>query len=75
LSDKTVSLDEDNFMQLKSRKERVKESFSLIRELFKLLRENRKWWLLPFFIVLFLVSLLGILIGGSSILPTLYALF
>jgi hypothetical protein len=62
-------------MEQKPLKERLKENHSVMRDIFQLLKENKKWWLLPFFIVLFLVSLFGVLVGGSSILPAIYALF
>jgi hypothetical protein len=43
--------------------------------LFLTIKENRKWWLLPFFFVLAFLSLFVSLTGNASILPAIYALF
>lgn len=59
----------------KSLGKRLKENNKVMKEIFLLLKENKKWWLMPFFFVLFLVSLFAVLVGGSSILPAIYALF
>lgn len=47
---------------------------SLLREFWDFLRENKKWWLLPIFIVLLLVSLL-IFLSGTGAAPFIYTLF
>jgi hypothetical protein len=46
----------------------------LLREFWDFLRENKKWWLLPIFIVLLLVSLL-IFLSGTGAAPFIYTLF
>ena len=46
----------------------------LWRELWALLRANKKWWMLPIFIVLFLLSLL-VLLAGTGFAPFIYTLF
>ena len=46
----------------------------LLRELWGFLRENKKWWLLPFLIVLFVLGLLAIL-SGTGVAPFLYPFF
>jgi hypothetical protein len=38
------------------------------------LKHNKKWWLLPILIILFLLGLL-VLLGGSAIAPFIYPLF
>jgi len=43
--------------------------------LFQMIRQNRKWWLMPIFLVLSLLSLFVSLTGTSSVLPAIYALF
>lgn len=39
-----------------------------------LLRQNRKWWMIPLFVVLFLFATLMIL-GGTGAAPFIYTLF
>lgn len=55
--------------------QRYKQTFKLIKELWKLMVENKKWWLLPIFFVFVTFSLFITLVGGSSILPAIYAIF
>jgi hypothetical protein len=47
---------------------------SLPAEFWLFLRHNKKWWLLPILIVLFLLGLLVIL-GGTAAAPFIYPLF
>lgn len=47
---------------------------SLFGEFWSFLRENRKWWLLPIIVVLFLLGAF-VLIGGTGLAPFIYALF
>jgi len=47
---------------------------SLLREFVQFLGENKKYWLLPIILVLFLLGLL-IMLGGSSAAPFIYTLF
>ncbi len=46
----------------------------LLRELWFFLRHNKKWWLLPIFFILIVLSVL-ILLSGTAIAPFLYPLF
>jgi hypothetical protein len=46
----------------------------LIAELFDFLRHNKKWWLLPIFLVLGLVGIL-VLLSSSALAPFIYPLF
>ena len=47
----------------------------LARELWKFLKERKKFWLLPIFIILGLFDALIILTQGSAIAPFIYTLF
>lgn len=48
---------------------------SLIREFWEFLRMRKRYWLLPIFIVLGLLSALIIFTEGSAVAPFIYALF
>ena len=43
--------------------------------LFVLIKNNKKWWLLPLLIVLAFLSLFVSLSSNNSVLPAIYALF
>lgn len=45
-----------------------------VREIFAMLRQNKKWWLTPIIIVLLLVGVLVIL-GGTGAAPFIYTVF
>jgi hypothetical protein len=47
---------------------------SLPRELFDLLRYNKKWWLMPIVAVLVVLGVL-IALGGSAAAPFIYTIF
>lgn len=47
----------------------------LLIYLFILIKENKKWWLLPLFLILAFLSLFAGLTGNTAILPAIYALF
>jgi drug/metabolite transporter superfamily protein YnfA len=46
----------------------------LFRDLWGLLRENKKWWLLPLLAILLLFGLL-IMLSGTGLAPFIYTLF
>lgn len=46
----------------------------IIRDCIDLLKENRKWWLVPLVVVVLLVGGL-ILLGGTAAAPFIYTLF
>jgi Family of unknown function (DUF5989) len=46
----------------------------LVKELLSFLAHNKKWWLLPIFIVVLLLAILAI-VGGTSIAPFIYTLW
>jgi hypothetical protein len=48
---------------------------SFISELWGFLRERKKFWLVPIFIVLALLGAVIVLTQGSAIAPFLYPLF
>ncbi len=52
-----------------------KTNKDLLMFLFVLIRENRKWWLLPFLFVLGFLGLFVGLTGNTTMLPAIYALF
>jgi hypothetical protein len=47
---------------------------SLVRDLFGLLAQNKKWWLLPLIVVLLGLGAFAIL-GGTAAAPFIYTLF
>lgn len=61
--------------QDKPKKSRISSNFELIKELFFMIKEHKKWWLLPLLMVLAFLSIFVNLAGNSSILPAIYALF
>ena len=59
----------DDFQQLVSHSRR-----SLLRELFDLLSENKKWWLAPIVLVILLLAVTAYL-STSAAAPFIYSLF
>lgn len=47
----------------------------LIKELFLFLKETKRWWLAPIFIILILLGIFIFLTEGSAVLPFIYTLF
>lgn len=48
---------------------------SILGELWEFMREQKKFWLLPLFILILLFSVLVVLTKGSVLAPFLYAIF
>lgn len=48
---------------------------SLIAEFWLFLRARKKFWLLPFLLVMFLFGALFVLAQGSAVAPFIYTLF
>jgi len=46
-----------------------------IAELWAYMKERKKFWLLPIFIVLLLLGMLIVLTQGSAVAPFIYTLF
>lgn len=59
----------------KKNKGRFKSNWDIIIALFIMIKQNKKWWLLPFLLMLAFLSLFVTLTGDHSILPAIYALF
>ena len=54
---------------------KINSNKELLIELFLMIKEHKKWWLLPLLMVLAFLSIFVNLAGNSSILPAIYALF
>ena len=48
---------------------------SMIKELWAFLRERKKYWLWPIFLMMGLLGLLIVLAKGSAVAPFIYTLF
>ena len=46
----------------------------VVRELWALIRDNKKWWLTPIIVVLLLLAVL-IALGGTGAAPFIYTIF
>jgi hypothetical protein len=46
-----------------------------LSDLWKFLRERKKFWLAPIIIVLLLIGVLLVIGGGSAVAPFIYTLF
>lgn len=46
-----------------------------LKDIFKLMRERKKWWLLPIMLALLAIGWLIILGGSSAVSPFIYAIF
>jgi len=46
----------------------------LMQEFFQLIKENRKFWLIPLILILLAIGLL-IVLGGTAAAPFIYTLF
>ena len=60
---------------MKEWKKRWGQNREVLTALYILLKQNRKWWLIPIFIVLAFLSLFIALTGNQALLPAIYALF
>lgn len=61
--------------KLDKKKSRLDSNRELLIMLFILIKENKKWWLLPLLLILAFLSTFVSLSGSRSILPAIYALF
>lgn len=62
-------------MEKKGYKDRLKENKQILSEIYQMIKENKKWWLMPIFFVFGFLTLFLTLAGGGSVLPAIYALF
>ncbi|WP_404423895.1 DUF5989 family protein [Nibricoccus sp. IMCC34717] len=65
-------MSEDRKMEFEA--EATREDEGMIRSLLGMLRANKKWWLLPIFIVLLLLVFV-VFLGSTGIAPFVYTLF
>lgn len=49
--------------------------FELLKDLWGFMRERKKFWLLPFIIIMLLLGILIVLIQGTAVAPFIYPLF
>lgn len=47
----------------------------LLKDIWKFMRERKKWWLLPMLLVLLAVGLLVFFAGGTAVAPFIYTIF
>lgn len=59
----------------KKDKSDIKSNYDILLSLFILIKTHKKWWLLPFLLVLAFLGLFISLTGNHSVLPAIYALF
>lgn len=48
---------------------------SFLVDLWRFLKERKKWWLMPIVLVLLIFGVLIVLSGGSAVAPFIYAIF
>jgi hypothetical protein len=46
-----------------------------LRDFWEYMKERKKWWLIPTFIVFLLLGVLIVLSSGSALAPFIYTLF
>ena len=56
-------------------KAKYQQNIKLLKEIFRLICENKKWWLLPIYFVFVILSFFLLMVGGGSVLPAIYAIF
>ena len=49
--------------------------FSILKEFWAFLRENKKWWLMPIVFFLLLFGVILVAAKGSALAPFIYSLF
>lgn len=52
----------------------AEQNSGLVRELFDLIRYNKKWWLIPVIVALLLIGVI-VLLGTTAAAPFIYPLF
>ena len=48
---------------------------SIFKEYFTFLRQEKKYWMIPVFVLLFIIGLLVVFFESSAIAPFIYAIF
>ncbi len=68
-------MSEDNEKKSSFEEAGEKPETSLVGEVFSMLKENKKFWMIPIIVVLLGLGLLAVLGGGSAAAPFIYTLF
>ncbi len=66
---------QDEFAKKIENKPRLRQNYEIVKLLFKYIKENKKWWLIPFLLVLVFFGLFISFVGNRSFMPLIYALF
>jgi hypothetical protein len=53
----------------------AKKYIEVVTALFILMKENKKWWLLPIFIIFAILSFFICLTGNQPVIPAIYSIF
>jgi len=51
------------------------EKIGILKEIWGLLRERKKWWLAPIIIIMLLLGMLIFFAQGSALAPFIYTMF
>lgn len=74
MEEQTTERDSNKARAEQFEREAQQVDYGLIREMFDLLRHNKKWWLAPIIIGLLLAGIIVVL-GGTPVGPLIYTLF
>lgn len=53
----------------------LQQNFSLLAEFWRFVRYRKRYWLLPFFVIIFLLAAFIVLTESSAFAPFIYSLF
>jgi hypothetical protein len=53
----------------------IKDMKDILIDFWNYIRQNKKWWLVPLIIIIFLVGFLLVISGSSALGPFIYSLF
>ena len=53
----------------------VQQNLSLLAEFWRFVRFRKRYWLLPFFVIIFLLAVFIVLTESSAFAPFIYSLF
>jgi len=53
----------------------LRTHFEIFKDVWSLLRERKKWWLLPIIVFLVVFGVLVVISGSSAVAPFIYTLF
>jgi len=66
---------EEKTNDIKDKLKKAKTKWQLMGILFLRIKEKKKWWLLPLFLLLVLLSLFMNIFNNQAILPAIYSFF